>query len=144
MRRAAALVLLATAGCTASFVETDIADYHFYAAFPDNRRSWDAFVDELGSRSSWLFSQEGDAVIKGDEPVMCSEFGNWGLPNPRDLAGADREVVVGRLEERLRSVAPHDGAGRELHRLVGEQRRGIAGARSRSVSPTASAAASRS
>jgi hypothetical protein len=70
-------------------VETDIADYHYYAAFPDNRRAWDAFVDELGSRASWLFSPEGDAVIKGDEPVMCSEFGNWGLPNPRDLAGPD-------------------------------------------------------
>ncbi len=32
-------------------VETDIADYHFYAAFPDNRRAWDAFVDELCLRA---------------------------------------------------------------------------------------------
>ena len=70
-------------------VETDIADYHFYAAFPDNRRSWDAFVDELASRPDWLFSPEGDAVIKGDEPVMCSEFGNWGLPYPKDLHDAN-------------------------------------------------------
>jgi hypothetical protein len=70
-------------------VETDIADYHFYAAYPDNRRAWDAFVDELSSRASWLFSPEGDAVIKGDEPLMCSEFGNWGLPHPDDLRDAD-------------------------------------------------------
>jgi hypothetical protein len=70
-------------------VETDIADYHFYAAFPDNRRAWDAFVDDLASRPEWLFSPEGDAVIKGDEPVMCSEFGNWGLPYPQDLHDAN-------------------------------------------------------
>ncbi|MCP8937267.1 glycoside hydrolase family 2 [Alsobacter sp. SYSU M60028] len=70
-------------------VETDIADYHFYAAFPDNRRAWDAFVDELASRASWLYSPEGDAVIRGSEPLMCSEFGNWGLPHPDDLRDAD-------------------------------------------------------
>jgi hypothetical protein len=69
-------------------VETDIADYHFYAAFPDNRRAWDDFVDELANRSPWLYSSEGDAVIRGDEPVMCSEFGNWGLPHPEDLHDA--------------------------------------------------------
>ena len=44
-------------------VETDIADYHFYAAFPDNRRAWDDFVDELAAARRWLFSPEGDAVI---------------------------------------------------------------------------------
>lgn len=66
-------------------VETDITDYHFYAAIPDHRASWDKFVDELANRSSWLYSHRGDAVIKGDEPLMCSEFGNWGLPYPKDL-----------------------------------------------------------
>jgi hypothetical protein len=66
-------------------IETDIADYHFYAAYPDGRHQWDAFVDGLASRAPWLFSPEGDAVIKGDEPLVCSEFGNWGLPKPNDL-----------------------------------------------------------
>ncbi len=70
-------------------VETDIADIHYYAAFPDNRRAWDHFVERLASRPDWLFSPEGDAVIKGDEPLMCSEFGNWGLPVPRDLQDAN-------------------------------------------------------
>jgi hypothetical protein len=69
-------------------VETDIADYHFYAAYPDNRRAWDAFVTDLASRPAWLFSPEGDAVVSGSEPLMCSEFGNWGLPDPRDLVDA--------------------------------------------------------
>ena len=66
-------------------VESDIADYHFYAADPDHRDEWDQFVDELSSRASWLYSPHGDAVITGREPLMCSEFGNWGLPYPKDL-----------------------------------------------------------
>jgi hypothetical protein len=66
-------------------VESDVADYHFYAAFPDHREDWDQFVDELSSRASWLYSPYGDAVITGREPLMCSEFGNWGLPYPKDL-----------------------------------------------------------
>ncbi|HEY8564256.1 MAG TPA: sugar-binding domain-containing protein [Beijerinckiaceae bacterium] len=69
-------------------VESDIADYHFYAAIPDHRDEWDQFVDELSNRASWLYSPHGDAVITGREPLMCSEFGNWGLPYPKDLRDA--------------------------------------------------------
>nr|WP_210493377.1 sugar-binding domain-containing protein [Microvirga antarctica] len=73
-------------------VESDIADYHFYAAIPDHRDEWDTFVDELAARPSWLYSPYGDSVITGREPLMCSEFGNWGLPYPKDLRnGADEE-----------------------------------------------------
>ena len=72
-------------------VESDIADYHFYAAIPDHRDEWDKFVDELSSRASWLYSPFGDAVITGHEPLMCSEFGNWGLPYPKDLRNKSGE-----------------------------------------------------
>src|SRR3954467_1514653 len=68
-------------------VETDIADYHFYAAFPDNRLAWDNFVGMLAAGASWLFSPR-DSVINGEEPLMCSEFGNWGLPDPEALKDA--------------------------------------------------------
>jgi hypothetical protein len=64
-------------------VESDIADYHFYAAIPDHRAAWDKFVDGLAGRAPWLYAP--DAVVRGDEPLMCSEFGNWGLPYPKDL-----------------------------------------------------------
>ena len=70
-------------------VETDIADYHYYAAIPDHRAQWDAFVDDLSGPAPFLYSPHGDAVVTGDEPRMCSEFGNWGLPHPGDLRGAD-------------------------------------------------------
>src|SRR5215203_2165561 len=70
-------------------VESDIADYHFYAAIPDHRAAWDKFVDGLADRAPWLYAP--DAVVRGDEPLMCSEFGNWGLPYPKDLQGQGSE-----------------------------------------------------
>src|SRR4051812_38098706 len=69
--------------------QTDIADYHFYAAFPDSRGDWDRFVAELAGRADWLFSPHGDAVTSGQEPLVCSEFGNWGLPDPAQLVDSD-------------------------------------------------------
>jgi Glycosyl hydrolases family 2, sugar binding domain/Glycosyl hydrolases family 2/Glycosyl hydrolases family 2, TIM barrel domain len=70
---------------------TDVADYHYYAAFPDSRISWDRFVEALAGRAEWLFSPHGDALTSGEEPLVCSEFGNWGLPDPRQLAGPEGE-----------------------------------------------------
>jgi hypothetical protein len=72
-------------------VQSDLADYHFYAAIPDSRGDWDRFVDELAGRPAWLFSPEGDAVSTGTEPLLCSEFGNWGLPDPELLKDENRE-----------------------------------------------------
>lgn len=69
-------------------VETDIADCHFYAAFPDSRADWDSFVKQLAGRPPWLFSPE-DGAPTGTEPLVCSEFGNWGLPDPQQLSEAD-------------------------------------------------------
>ena len=70
-------------------IQTDIADCHFYAAIPDSRANWDHFIEELAGRAAWLFSTAGDAVTTGQEPLMCSEFGNWGLPDPAELQDAD-------------------------------------------------------
>jgi hypothetical protein len=71
-------------------IETDIADYHFYQAHPDGRPKWDDFIGRLAARDpTLLFSPNGDAVIRGDEPLIVSEFGVWGLPNVDDLLGED-------------------------------------------------------
>lgn len=67
-------------------VQTDIADFHFYAAIPDHRANWDQFVVDLANRPAWLFCGKDDVVTTGAEPLMCSEFGNWGLPQPNALA----------------------------------------------------------
>jgi hypothetical protein len=64
---------------------TDIADYHTYSAIPDHAGDFDRFVADLAQRPGWLFSPYGDASPRGDEPLVLSEFGNWGLPRiPRD------------------------------------------------------------
>ncbi len=72
-------------------IVTDIADYHFYAAFPDSREKWDKFVDDLASRSSWLFGSVDESLQTGEEPLVCSEFGNWGLPHPAQLRGPSEQ-----------------------------------------------------
>jgi len=64
---------------------TDIADCHTYSAIPDYATDFDRFVEEQARRPHWLFGPYGDASPKGDEPLVLSEFGNWGLPHlPRD------------------------------------------------------------
>ncbi|MGI4880211.1 MAG: hypothetical protein ACRYG4_22305, partial [Janthinobacterium lividum] len=66
-------------------VKTDIEDYHYYRGVPDRRGEWDNLTERFAAREDWTFSPFGDAERRGDEPLVCSEFGVWGLPNPRDL-----------------------------------------------------------
>ncbi len=72
--------------CDGFHMATDIADYHQYAAIPDHASDFDRLVDDEAQRPGWLFSPYGDAAPRGDEPLMLSEFGNWGLPDlPQDI-----------------------------------------------------------
>jgi len=81
-------------------VATDIADFHTYSAIPDRAEDFDHFVADLAQRPSWLFSPYGDAAPRGDEPLVLSEFGNWGLPRiPREkpwwfARHGDNDVVL--------------------------------------------------
>ncbi|MFO1060584.1 MAG: glycoside hydrolase family 2 TIM barrel-domain containing protein [Dongiaceae bacterium] len=70
-------------------VETDIEDFHYYAAMPDHRHEWERFLDAFAAREAWTFSPAGDARRSGGEPLVVSEFGNWGLPDPALLAAPD-------------------------------------------------------
>jgi len=74
------LVVDNSACCDNFHITTDIADFHQYAAIPDYASNFDRLVDDQAQRPGWLFSPYGDAATKGDEPLMLSEFGNWGLP----------------------------------------------------------------
>jgi len=71
-------------------LQTDVEDYHHYKAIPDHRREWDGFVNEFATRPAWTFSPNGDAVRTGHEPLLVSEFGNWGLPDVDLLCDAER------------------------------------------------------
>jgi hypothetical protein len=75
--------------CNPNFhVESDLDDFHYYAALPDHRPRWDTFVAEFVTRPSWTYSPHGDAVRTGREPLLVSEFGNWGLPDANNLHDA--------------------------------------------------------
>lgn len=66
--------------CDNYHLKTDIADFHQYNAIPDFAASFESVIDEFAGRPKWLFSQNGDAEETGHEPLILSEFGNWGLP----------------------------------------------------------------
>lgn len=65
-------------------LKTDVDDYHLYRGIPESRREWDRLVSEFAERPSWTFSPHGDGERTGHEPLVLSEFGNWGLPHVLD------------------------------------------------------------
>ena len=73
-----------SACCDNFHLVTDLADFHQYAAIPDYASNFDRLVDDQAQRPGWLFSPYGDAEPKGNEPLVLSEFGNWGLPHVPD------------------------------------------------------------
>ena len=70
-------------------VRSDLADFHVYSLAPDHAAAWRDRVADFATRPDWLWSPEGDAQEQGDEPLILSEFGSWGLPDPRAFTGPD-------------------------------------------------------
>lgn len=69
--------------CHGNFhVKSDIDDFHYYRSVPERREEWDALTAEFAARADWTWSPYGDAQKRGDEPLVVSEFGVWGLPHP--------------------------------------------------------------
>ena len=66
-------------------VKSDLDDFHVYANIPDQARKFEHTIEEFGLRPLWTYSSHGDAVRTGHEPLVLSEFGNWGLPSVRKL-----------------------------------------------------------
>jgi hypothetical protein len=78
--------------CIGNFhVQSDIDDYHFYKAIPDQRQEWIDFVVAMATRTAPTYSPFGDAERTGEEPIVISEFGNWGLPDVEQLLEAGEE-----------------------------------------------------
>ena len=70
-------------------LKTDIEDFHWYNGFPHQNEAFAATARAFAARAAWTWSPHGDAERRGDEPLICSEFGVWGLPRPRDILEAD-------------------------------------------------------
>lgn len=66
-------------------LRTDIEDFHIYFQIPDHYHKWNSWVRDFSQHPSWTFSHHGDAERTGEEPLMVSEFGNWGLPTLKDM-----------------------------------------------------------
>ncbi|MGC2399697.1 MAG: sugar-binding domain-containing protein [Acidobacteriaceae bacterium] len=99
--------------CRGFHLQSDFADWHQYFSIPDHAQNWAGWVQEFSRRPKWLLSPYGDGVATGQEPLLVSEFGNWGLPAlpprdqlpwwfPRDFGGRDL-TRPGGVFDRLRS-----------------------------------------
>jgi hypothetical protein len=70
-------------------LKTDIEDFHWYNGFPHQSDAFAATTRAFAGRAPWTFSPHSDAERRGDEPLICSEFGVWGLPHPREILEPD-------------------------------------------------------
>ncbi|MFN2483679.1 MAG: sugar-binding domain-containing protein [Candidatus Limnocylindria bacterium] len=70
-------------------VKSDVDDFHLYAGIPDQLQAFERAIDELALRPLWTFSAHGDATRTGNEPIVLSEFGSWGLPSLASLHSDD-------------------------------------------------------
>lgn len=66
-------------------VKSDLDDVHEYKAIPDHAAQWDEFVARFAERLDWSWSKDYLANRRDDLPLILSEFGNWGLPDPRRI-----------------------------------------------------------
>ena len=96
-----------SACCDNFHVKSDLDDFHQYNSQPDYTETWDRWVADFASRPKFTFSPHGDAERTGREPLLVSEFGNWGLPRlpqdlpwwfPRDFGGREITRPAGVLE----------------------------------------------
>ena len=83
--KAVGRLIVDNSACWGNFhIKTDINDYHIYWAMPENHKKFSEQIKEINTRPKWLFSEHGDSKETGDEVLMISEFGNWGLPKLPD------------------------------------------------------------
>jgi len=81
-----ARLVVDNSACIPNFhVKTDINDYHYYRSIPERREEWEKLTEEFAASADWTFSHHGDAERRGDEPLVVSEFGVWGLPFPEQI-----------------------------------------------------------
>lgn len=70
-------------------VQSDLDDWHTYSNIPDASASFVATVEQFSLRPLWSYSSHDDSVRRGNEPLIISEFGNWGLASVRPYLNAD-------------------------------------------------------
>lgn len=98
-------LVVGNSACFSNFhVVTDIQDFHNYYAIPDHYQKWRDWVENFSTRPAWVYAHEyqdfktwraflrdpwkpreltpaAEVRRTGTEPMVISEFGNWGLPD---------------------------------------------------------------
>ncbi|HRF49059.1 MAG TPA: glycoside hydrolase family 2 TIM barrel-domain containing protein, partial [Anaerolineales bacterium] len=69
----------------------DLEDFHYYTAIPDHAAVWDQWVDAFAQRSAWAWYPDYLHERRADLPLIVSEFGNWGLPDPETIREHGKE-----------------------------------------------------
>ena len=86
-------------------VHSDLDDFHIYANIPDQARSLGALVGQFNLRPLWTFPAMATPQRTGQEPLILSEFGNWGLPSLADAARGSTAARPGLVRHRPLVVA---------------------------------------
>lgn len=79
------LIVDNSACCDNAHVASDLEDFHHYRAIPDHASDWDAWVADFSGRSDWSWYSDYENKRRSDLPLLVSEFGNWGLPDPQEI-----------------------------------------------------------
>jgi glycosyl hydrolase family 2 len=66
-------------------VSGDLEDFHHYNVLPDHANEWDIWVTEFAERRAPVWYGDYEHERRNDLPLLVSEFGNWGLPNPDSI-----------------------------------------------------------
>lgn len=68
--------------CIPNFhIVSDLEDYHIYFNIPDQAEDFAEWVRAFASHEAGTYTGYGDAEQRLNEPLLISEFGNWGLPH---------------------------------------------------------------
>lgn len=106
-------LVVGNSACLGNFhVVTDLEDFHIYYGMPDHYTQWRDWVANFATHPHWTFAHSYETAQayrdfaaepwnapvrppapevqrRGDEPLILSEFGNWGLPNLEALRASN-------------------------------------------------------
>ncbi|MGQ9629200.1 MAG: glycoside hydrolase family 2 protein [bacterium] len=81
-----ARLVVDNSACQGNFhIRTDLEDFHMYRAIPDHAEDYRRWIGDFAKHPDWTFSPYGDGERTGEEALVLSEFGNWGLPSLEKL-----------------------------------------------------------
>lgn len=83
-------LIVDNSACIPNFhVVSDLDDYHVYFNIPDQAEDFTEWIQAFIGREAGTFTGYGDAETHRSEPLLISEFGNWGLPRVENILAAE-------------------------------------------------------